>query len=143
MRAEGVANGLLERHKTDHGRYPRALALVLWGLDNIKTQGEGVAQALWLLGVRPVRDALNRVTQVEAIPLGDLKRPRIDVVMTVSGIFSLSLSLTISYTLRGTNGATSFSVRRSRTSPTHRSAWSAGRSDRHSWMNHAAAERMR
>ena len=44
---------------------PRALALVLWGLDNIKTQGEGVAQALWLLGVRPVRDALGRVTEVE------------------------------------------------------------------------------
>jgi magnesium chelatase subunit H len=37
---------------------PEAMALVLWGLDNIKTQGEGVAQALWLLGTRPVRDAL-------------------------------------------------------------------------------------
>jgi len=63
------------------------MALVLWGLDNIKTQGEGVAQALWLLGVRPVRDALNRTTGVEAIPLEQLGRPRIDVVMTVSGIF--------------------------------------------------------
>src|SRR5258707_7564616 len=71
----------------EHGRYPRALALVLWGLDNIKTQGEGVAQALWLLGVRPVRDALNRATEVEVIPLEELQRPRIDVVMTVSGIF--------------------------------------------------------
>jgi magnesium chelatase subunit H len=46
-----------------------------------------VAQALWLLGVRPVRDALNRATDVEVIPLTELKRPRIDVVMTVSGIF--------------------------------------------------------
>ncbi|MGZ8848090.1 MAG: cobaltochelatase subunit CobN, partial [Pyrinomonadaceae bacterium] len=63
------------------------LALVLWGLDNIKTQGEGVAQALWLLGVRPVRDALNRATEVEVIPLEELNRPRMDVVMTVSGIF--------------------------------------------------------
>ncbi len=63
------------------------MALVLWGLDNIKTQGEGVAQALWLLGVRPVRDALNRVTEVEAVPLEQLGRPRMDVVMTVSGIF--------------------------------------------------------
>jgi magnesium chelatase subunit H len=60
---------------------------VLWGLDNIKTQGEGVAQALWLLGVRPVRDALNRATEVEIISLEELQRPRIDVVMTVSGIF--------------------------------------------------------
>ena len=86
-RAEGVVEALLERHLTEHGRYPRAMALVLWGLDNIKTQGEGVAQALWLMGVRPRRDQLNRATEVEAIPLEQLKRPRIDVVMTVSGIF--------------------------------------------------------
>jgi len=78
---------LLQRYFDEHGRHPRALALVLWGLDNIKTQGEGVAQALWLLGVRPVRDALNRATEIEIIPLDELKRPRMDVVMTVSGIF--------------------------------------------------------
>ncbi|MEP6707342.1 MAG: cobaltochelatase subunit CobN [Pyrinomonadaceae bacterium] len=86
-RAEHTAGALLRRHFDEHGRYPRALALVLWGLDNIKTQGEGVAQALWLLGVRPVTDALNRTTEVEVIPLEELKRPRMDVVMTVSGIF--------------------------------------------------------
>jgi magnesium chelatase subunit H len=86
-RAERLVKLLLERHLKEHGRYPAAMALVLWGLDNIKTQGEGVAQALWLLGVRPVRDRMNRVTDVEAIPLEQLGRPRIDVVMTVSGIF--------------------------------------------------------
>ena len=86
-RAKLTADALLGRYKEEHGRYPRAMALVLWGLDNIKTQGEGVAQALWLLGVRPVRDALNRATEVEVIPLEELQRPRIDVVMTVSGIF--------------------------------------------------------
>ena len=86
-RAEQTADALLRRYVDEHGRYPRALALVLWGLDNIKTQGEGVAQALWLLGVRPVRDALNRATEIEVISLEELKRPRIDVVMTVSGIF--------------------------------------------------------
>jgi len=86
-RAKHTADALLRRYFDEHGRYPRALALVLWGLDNIKTQGEGVAQALWLLGVRPVRDALNRVTEVEVIPLEELQRPRMDVIMTVSGIF--------------------------------------------------------
>ncbi len=86
-RAQHTADALLSRYFDEHGRYPRAIALVLWGLDNIKTQGEGVAQALHLLGVRPVRDALNRVTEVEVISLDVLKRPRIDVVMTVSGIF--------------------------------------------------------
>jgi magnesium chelatase subunit H len=94
-RAETVAHQLLARYQAEHGRYPRSMALVLWGLDNIKTQGEGVAQALWLLGVRPVTDALNRITRVEAIPLGELGRPRIDVVMTISGIFRDLFSPTV------------------------------------------------
>ena len=94
-RSETVANQLLDRYKKENGRYPEAMALVLWGLDNIKTQGEGVAQALWLLGTRPVRDALNRTTNIEAIPLAELGRPRIDVVMTVSGIFRDLFSPTV------------------------------------------------
>lgn len=94
-RSELVAKSLLERYRSEHGRYPEAMALVLWGLDNIKTQGEGVAQALWLLGVRPVRDALNRTTSVEPIALEKLGRPRIDVVMTVSGIFRDLFSPTV------------------------------------------------
>ena len=94
-RAEMVANNLLARYQSEHDRYPRAMALVLWGLDNIKTQGEGVAQALWLLGVKPIRDALNRVTEVEPIPLEVLGRPRIDVVMTISGIFRDLFSPTV------------------------------------------------
>src|SRR5215813_5631647 len=94
-RAESVAASLLTRYCNEHGRYPRSMALVLWGLDNIKTQGEGVAQALWLLGVRPVRDRLNRVTTVEPILLKELNRPRIDVVLTVSGIFRDLFSPTV------------------------------------------------
>ena len=94
-RAHAVAESLLQRYQTENGRFPRAIALVLWGLDNIKTQGEGVAQAFWLLGVRPVRDSLNRVTEVEAIPLEELNRPRIDVVMTISGIFRDLFSPTV------------------------------------------------
>jgi magnesium chelatase subunit H len=86
-RAGLTADALLHRYFEEHGRYPKAMALVLWGLDNIKTQGEGVAQALHLLGVRPIRDALNRATEIEIVPLEVLRRPRIDVVMTVSGIF--------------------------------------------------------
>ncbi len=86
-RAEPLTRALLERHQRESGRMPQSIAMVLWGIDNIKKEGEAVAQVLWLLGVRPVRDGLNRVTEVEAIPLEQLGRPRIDVVMTVSGIF--------------------------------------------------------
>ena len=86
-RAEPVSTALLDRHAAEAGRYPETIAMVLWGIDNIKTEGEAVAQALWLLGVTTRRDSLNRVTGVDVIPLEQLGRPRIDVVMTVSGIF--------------------------------------------------------
>ena len=87
QRAQPVAQALLDRHLAETGRYPETIAMVLWGIDNIKTEGEAVAQALWLLGVTPRRDSLNRATDVEVIPLESLNRPRVDVVMTVSGIF--------------------------------------------------------
>jgi magnesium chelatase subunit H len=86
-RAEPIAAALLARNLTEAGRYPETIAMVLWGIDNIKTEGEAVAQALWLMGVTPRRDSLNRATDVDIIPLEQLGRPRIDIVMTVSGIF--------------------------------------------------------
>lgn len=86
-KARPMVEALLQRHLKEQGRYPAAMAMVLWGMDNIKTQGESLAQALWLLGVKPRRDSLNRVTELEIVPLEVLARPRIDVVMTVSGIF--------------------------------------------------------
>lgn len=86
-RAEPIAGALLDRHREEAGRYPETIAMVLWGIDNIKTEGEAVAQVLWLLGVTPRRDSMNRATNVDVIPLDKLGRPRIDIVMTVSGIF--------------------------------------------------------
>jgi magnesium chelatase subunit H len=86
-RAEPIASALLERHRKEAGCYPETIAMVLWGIDNIKTEGEAVAQVLWLLGVTPRLDAMNRATDVDVIPLDRLSRPRIDIVMTVSGIF--------------------------------------------------------
>ena len=80
---EALGRQLLERM----GRMPESVALVLWGSDNIKTQGEAVAQALWLLGARAAPDSLGRMSRVELIPLTQLGRPRIDVVITCSGIF--------------------------------------------------------
>ena len=87
QRAAPVARALLDRQLGETGRSPETIAMVLWGIDNIKTEGEAVAQALWLLGVTPRRDSLNRVTDVDVVPLDQLGRPRIDIVMTVSGIF--------------------------------------------------------
>lgn len=82
-----VVDRLLERMKEDSGDYPRSVAFTLWGTDNIKTYGESLGQVLMLIGVRPVPDSLGRVNKLELIPLEELKRPRVDVVVTCSGVF--------------------------------------------------------
>ncbi|MEM9797591.1 MAG: cobaltochelatase subunit CobN [Pseudomonadota bacterium] len=70
-----------------HDALPRSVALVLWGSDNIKSDGVPVAQAMALMGARPRFDHYGRLCGAELIPLEELGRPRIDVVMTLSGIF--------------------------------------------------------
>jgi magnesium chelatase subunit H len=69
------------------GNYPESIALVLWGTDNIKTYGESLAQVLMMVGVKPVADSLGRVNKLEVIPLEELGRPRVDVVVNCSGVF--------------------------------------------------------
>ena len=69
------------------GEMPRSVALVLWGSDNIKSDGGPIAQALALMGARPRFDGYGRLCGADLIPLETLGRPRIDVVMTLSGIF--------------------------------------------------------
>ena len=66
---------------------PRTIALVLWGSDNIKSDGGPIAQALALMGCTPRFDNYGRLCGADLIPLETLGRPRIDVVMTLSGIF--------------------------------------------------------
>lgn len=86
--AKVVVERLLERQKIDNGgNYPETVALVLWGTDNIKTYGESLAQVLWMIGVNPVSDGLGRVNRVEIVPLEELGRPRVDVVVNCSGVF--------------------------------------------------------
>lgn len=74
---------LLETHEV----LPRTVALVLWGSDNIKSDGCPIAQALALIGATPRFDSYGRLSGADLVPLEDLGRPRIDVVMTLSGIF--------------------------------------------------------
>jgi magnesium chelatase subunit H len=86
--SEQVVRKLLEKLQVDNGgAYPESIAFTLWGTDNIKTYGESLAQVLALVGVRPVSDSLGRVNKVELIPLEELGRPRIDVVVSCSGVF--------------------------------------------------------
>jgi magnesium chelatase subunit H len=77
------ADLLLEKHET----LPRSVALVLWGSDNIKSDGAPLAQALALMGAKPRFDSFGRLCGADLIPLEELGRPRVDVIMTLSGIF--------------------------------------------------------
>ncbi|MGB3408784.1 MAG: cobaltochelatase subunit CobN [Jannaschia sp.] len=70
-----------------HASMPRSVALVLWGSDNIKSDGVPIAQALALMGAKPRFDHYGRLAGAELMTLEELGRPRIDVVMTLSGIF--------------------------------------------------------
>ena len=81
------AERLLERHAAEGQPTPETIAMVLWGSDNLKTEGGPVAQALALLGAKPRFDGYGRVARATLIPLTELGRPRIDVVITLSGIF--------------------------------------------------------
>jgi len=81
------ADRLLARHAADGLGLPETIAMVLWGTDNLKTEGGPIAQALWLLGAEPRHDSYGRLAGAQLIPLEQLGRPRIDVVVTLSGIF--------------------------------------------------------
>ena len=89
------AERLLEKH-TDLGHaFPESIAMVLWGTDNLKTEGGPLAQAMALMGAKPRFDSFGRLAGASLIPLQELGRPRVDVVVTLSGIFRDLLPLQI------------------------------------------------
>ena len=81
-------------HEDGHGT-PESIAMVLWGTDNLKTEGAPIAQAMALMGARPRFDGFGRLAGASLIPLEELGRSRIDVVITLSGIFRDLLPLQI------------------------------------------------
>ncbi len=89
------AERLLARHVMDGNAFPECIALVLWGTDNLKTEGGPIAQALALMGVRPRFDSYGRLAGATLMPLAELGRPRVDVMMTLSGIFRDLLPLQV------------------------------------------------
>jgi len=86
--AEKAAQELLRRHLQDHGDWPRALVMDVWGSATMRTGGEDLALALLLMGARPVWDQGSaRVTGIEILALAELGHPRIDVTLRISGLF--------------------------------------------------------
>lgn len=75
----------LKDYKQQHGSYPQKITYTFWAGEFINTQGATVAQALWMLGVEPVRDSQGRINDLKLIPAAQLGRPRIDITVQVSG----------------------------------------------------------
>ncbi|MBZ9788774.1 cobaltochelatase subunit CobN [Rhizobium sp. 3T7] len=79
---------LIRRYVQDHGEWPVSFGLTAWGTSNMRTGGDDIAQALALIGVKPVWDMTSRrVTGYEVIPPALLRRPRVDVTLRISGFF--------------------------------------------------------
>lgn len=83
-----LAREALARHVSEKGQWPESIALSLWGTPALRNGGDDIAQALALIGVRPLWEAETRAARgLEVIPLSELGRPRIDVTLRVSGFF--------------------------------------------------------
>jgi magnesium chelatase subunit H len=96
QRGVRIAESLIQTHLAEHnGEYPETIAQVLWGLDAIKTKGESIGVILGLIGARPVKDGQGKIGRYSLIPLEELGRPRVDVLMTASGIFRDTFAGTI------------------------------------------------
>lgn len=80
-----LAEITLDTYKEKHGEYPRKVSYTFWAGEFINSEGATVAQALWMLGVEPVRDNQGRIVDLKLIPSQELGRPRINVLIQVSG----------------------------------------------------------
>lgn len=85
--AQRLTAGLIDTYRQKHGTAPKKVSFVLWYGESGRTQGLQEAQALSLLGVRPVWNGRGQVADVELISRQELGRPRVDVVLTMSGLF--------------------------------------------------------
>ena len=86
-RGRAIAKNIIQEHLKENHNYPETIAVMLWGLDAIKTKGESLGILLELVGAEPIKEGTGRIVRYELIPLDQLERPRIDVLANLSGIF--------------------------------------------------------
>ncbi|MDX9706720.1 MAG: cobaltochelatase subunit CobN [Azospira sp.] len=82
-----AAEALIAAHREKTGQAPKKLAFSLWSIETMRHQGLLEAQALWMMGVEPVWDAGGRVSDVKLVPRDALGRPRVDVVLSATGLY--------------------------------------------------------
>ncbi|MBW4609579.1 MAG: magnesium chelatase subunit H [Hassallia sp. WJT32-NPBG1] len=86
-RGREIAQKIIAQHLQEHGKYPETVAVMLWGLDAIKTKGESLGILLELVGAEPVKEGTGRIVRYQLKPLAEAGHPRIDVLANLSGIF--------------------------------------------------------
>ncbi|AFY31344.1 magnesium chelatase subunit H [Calothrix sp. PCC 7507] len=86
-RGREIAQKIIAQHLQEHRKYPETVAVMLWGLDAIKTKGESLGILLELVGAEPVKEGTGRIVRYELKPLAEVGHPRIDVLANLSGIF--------------------------------------------------------
>ncbi|MDJ0726986.1 MAG: magnesium chelatase subunit H [Prochloraceae cyanobacterium] len=86
-RGKEIGKKIIAQHLEEQGKYPETIAVLLWGLDIIKTKGESIGILLELVGAAPVKEGTGRIVRYELIPIAELGHPRIDVLGNLSGIF--------------------------------------------------------
>jgi magnesium chelatase subunit H len=86
-RGREIGKKIIAQHLAEQGEYPETVAVMLWGLDAIKTKGESLGILLELVGAEPVKEGTGRIVRYELKPLSEVGHPRIDVLANLSGIF--------------------------------------------------------
>ncbi|MGJ5674916.1 MAG: magnesium chelatase subunit H [Nostochopsis sp.] len=86
-RGREIGQQIIAQHLEEHSKYPETVAVMLWGLDAIKTKGESLGILLELVGAEPVKEGTGRIVRYELKPLAQVGHPRIDVLGNLSGIF--------------------------------------------------------
>ncbi len=86
-RGREIARKIIDQHLREQGTFPETVAVMLWGLDAIKTKGESLGILLELVGAEPVKEGTGRIVRYELKPLAEIDHPRIDVIANLSGIF--------------------------------------------------------
>ncbi|WP_246028831.1 cobaltochelatase subunit CobN [Litorilituus sediminis] len=82
-----LMNQTIDAYVEKHGKYPEKLAFSLWSLETMRHQGALEAQILHALGLKPKWNNQGNVVDTEVIPYSELKRPRIDVVISATGLY--------------------------------------------------------
>ena len=87
-RGREIGRKIIAQHQQEHGgAYPETVAVMLWGLDAIKTKGESIGILLELVGAAPLKEGTGRIVRYDLLPLDQVGHPRIDVLGNLSGIF--------------------------------------------------------